>query len=128
MENKITFPRKKLDHSNRSSFFIKDTAICVSLLSAVMCIVYARGQQMRKKYTFLLTILPTEDNEDELCGRIQLVQNNRAETFTNLQELRTLINQVLLSHPNDAGNLNENNSVSAPLTPSDNGKELGSAS
>jgi hypothetical protein len=83
---------------------------------------------MRKKYTFLLTILPTEDNEDELCGRIQLVQNNRAETFTNLQELRNLINQVLLSNPNNACDWTENNSVSAPLATSNNGNESGSVS
>ena len=83
---------------------------------------------MRKKYTFLLTILPTEDNEDELCGRIQLVQNNRAETFTNLEELRNLINQVLLSNPNDAGELTDNSPVSNPLAPSNNGKVPGSAS
>jgi hypothetical protein len=83
---------------------------------------------MRKKYTFLLTILPTEDNQDELCGRIQLVQSNRAETFTNLEELRNLINQVLLSNPNNAGELADNNPVSTPLAPTNNSNVTGSAS
>jgi hypothetical protein len=60
---------------------------------------------MRKKYTFLLTILPTEDDQEDICGRLQLVQSNQADTFTNLEELRLLINQVLLSNPNDTGEL-----------------------
>jgi hypothetical protein len=60
---------------------------------------------MRKKYTFLLTILPTEDDQEDICGRLQLVQSNQADTFTNLEELRLLINQVLLSNPNDTDEL-----------------------
>jgi hypothetical protein len=83
---------------------------------------------MRKKYTFLLTILPTEDEEEEICGRIQLVQSNRAETFTNLEELRSLINQVLLSGPNDTVDSNDITPVSDPVVPSSNGKVLGTAS
>jgi hypothetical protein len=74
---------------------------------------------MRKKYTFLLTILPAEDEQDDLCGRLQLVQSNQADTFTNLEELRRLINQVLLSNPNDTGEW-----ISSPVSPS-NGNGLG---
>jgi hypothetical protein len=83
---------------------------------------------MRKKYTFLLTILPTEDEEEEICGRIQLVQSNRAETFTNLEELRSLINQVLLSSPNDSVESNDITPVSDPIVSSSNGKVVGTAS
>jgi hypothetical protein len=83
---------------------------------------------MRKKYTFLLTILPTEDEEEEICGRIQLVQSNRAETFTNLEELRSLINQVLLSGPNDTVDSNDITPGSDPVVSSSNGKVLGTAS
>jgi hypothetical protein len=83
---------------------------------------------MRKKYTFLLTILPTEDEEEEICGRIQLVQSNRAETFTNLEELRSLINQVLLSGPNDTVDSNDITPVSDPVVSSSNGKVVGTTS
>jgi hypothetical protein len=97
----------------------------VSLLSASSCIVFARGDPMRKKYTFLLTILPTEDEQEELCGRLQLVQSNRADTFTNLEELRTLINQVLLSNPNDTDELLNTDPFSPSISSPSNGNGLG---
>jgi hypothetical protein len=97
---------------------------CVSLLSASRCIVIARGNPMRKKYTFLLTILPDEDEQEELRGRLQLVQSNRADTFTNLEELRTLITQVLLSNPNDTGEAVSPTAVPSPV-PASNGNGLG---
>jgi hypothetical protein len=80
---------------------------------------------MRKKYTFLLTILPTEDEQEELCGRLQLVQSNRADTFTNLEELRTLINQVLLSNPNDTDELLNTDPFSPSVSSPSNGNGLG---
>jgi hypothetical protein len=80
---------------------------------------------MRRKYTFLLTILPTEDDQEDLCGRLQLVQSNRADNFTSLKELRDLINQVLLSNPNDSGEF-INTSLPSTLS-SPNGKALGSS-
>jgi len=61
---------------------------------------------MRKKYTFLLTILPTEDDDEALRGRIQLVQSNQADTFTNLDELRKLIQQVLSTNSSEFCGLN----------------------
>ncbi len=61
---------------------------------------------MRKKYTFLLTILPTEDDDEALRGRLQLVQSNRADTFTNLDELRKLIQQVLDTNSSELYGLN----------------------
>ncbi len=56
---------------------------------------------MRKKYTFLLTILPTEDDDEALRGRLQLVQSNQADTFTNLDELRKLIQRVLTTNSSE---------------------------
>ncbi len=61
---------------------------------------------MRKKYTFLLTILPTEDDDDALRGRLQLVQSNQADTFTNLDELRSLIQQILSTSSSELYGLN----------------------
>ncbi|MEN4100173.1 MAG: hypothetical protein ROW52_09655 [Anaerolineaceae bacterium] len=75
---------------------------------------------MRKKFTFLLTILPAEDDLDELCGRLQLVQSNRAETFTNLEELHHLIMKALRSDTSDASEV-----VSAPVLPSVNSSSNG---
>jgi hypothetical protein len=88
---------------------------------------YSNGKRnpMRKKYTFLLTILPTEDEQEELCGRLQLVQSNRADTFTNLEELRTLINQVLLSNPNDTDELLNTTPFSPSVSSPSNGNGLG---
>jgi hypothetical protein len=77
---------------------------------------------MRRKYTFLLTILPTEEDQEDLCGRLQLVQSNRADNFTSLKELRDLINQVLLSNPIDACEFT-NSSLPSTLS-SPNGKAL----
>ncbi len=61
---------------------------------------------MRKKYTFLLTILPAEDDDEALRGRLQLVQSNRAETFTNLDELQKLIQEVLNTNSSEFYGLN----------------------
>ncbi len=68
---------------------------------------------MRKKYTFLLTILPTEDDDEALRGRLQLVQSNQAETFTNLDELRKLIQEVLTNSPELYGLNNTGLSIDA---------------
>jgi len=81
---------------------------------------------MRKKYTFLLTILPTEDEDDALRGRLQLVQSNRAETFTNVEELQVLINRALLSAPNDSENDVDTTAVPSSLS-SSNGNGLGAS-
>lgn len=70
---------------------------------------------MRKKYTFLLTILPTEEDET-LRGRLQLVQSNRADTFTNMDELRQLIRQILAAKTSELYGAN-NTGVTAETAP-----------
>ena len=57
---------------------------------------------MRKKYTFLLTVLPSEDREENLQGKLQLVQSKQAQTFTNLDELEELIQKELHLRKNSA--------------------------
>ena len=46
---------------------------------------------MRKKYTFLLTILPAESNCIPVQGRIEVISTGKTEIFTSLEELRTII-------------------------------------
>jgi hypothetical protein len=68
---------------------------------------------MRKKYTFLLTILPTEDDDEALHGRIQLVQSSRADTFTSVDELKGLIHQALENFLNTGDHNHEMLSIEA---------------
>ncbi len=46
---------------------------------------------MRKKYTFLLTILPAESNTIPVKGRIEVIATGKTEIFTSLEELRSII-------------------------------------
>ena len=47
---------------------------------------------MRKKHTFLLTIVPAEDQpQPALGGRLEFIATGDSYTFTNMQELQQLI-------------------------------------
>lgn len=46
---------------------------------------------MRKRQTFLLTILTPENEADSFCGRIKVISSGKTCNFTNLEELYTLI-------------------------------------
>ena len=47
---------------------------------------------MRKKHTFLLTIVPAEDQpQPALGGRLEFISTGDSFTFTNMQELQQLI-------------------------------------
>ncbi len=47
---------------------------------------------MRKKRSFLLTVLSSDnDQNDELYGRVQPVGKNQASNFTNMDELKEII-------------------------------------
>ncbi|HVP21813.1 MAG TPA: hypothetical protein VMS73_08125 [Anaerolineaceae bacterium] len=50
---------------------------------------------MRKKYTFLLTILPAESNCVPVQGRIEVISTGKTEIFTNLEELRSIIENTI---------------------------------
>jgi len=53
---------------------------------------------MRKKHSFLLTIIPTDDQPQSIVrGKLESISTGDSYTFTNLQELQALINQEL--HP-----------------------------
>lgn len=59
---------------------------------------------MRKRQTFLLTILTPESGAASLCGRIKVISSGKTCTFTNLEELYSLIasemDEELLQHLN----------------------------
>jgi hypothetical protein len=46
---------------------------------------------MRKRQTFLLTILTTENDSSSLCGRLKVISSGKTATFTSLDELYRLI-------------------------------------
>lgn len=52
---------------------------------------------MRKKYSFILTILPNEDSERDLRGRLQFVSNQESRTFKGIHELEDLICKMVES-------------------------------
>jgi hypothetical protein len=50
---------------------------------------------MRKKYTFLLTILPPETTNIPVQGRIEVIATGKTENFTSLEELRSIIENTI---------------------------------
>ncbi len=46
---------------------------------------------MRKRQTFLLTILTPENGNSSFCGRLKVISSGRTFTFTSLDELYRLI-------------------------------------
>lgn len=46
---------------------------------------------MRKRQTFLLTILAPETGEAPFCGRVKVIATGRTCTFTSLEELEQMI-------------------------------------
>jgi hypothetical protein len=46
---------------------------------------------MRKRQTFLLTILTPENGSSSFCGRLKVISSGKTATFTSLEELYRLI-------------------------------------
>lgn len=46
---------------------------------------------MRKRQTFLLTILTAENEEASFCGRLKVISSGKTLTFASLDELYRLI-------------------------------------
>jgi hypothetical protein len=46
---------------------------------------------MRKRQTFLLTILTPENDSTSFCGRLKVISTGKTATFTSLEELYRLI-------------------------------------
>lgn len=46
---------------------------------------------MRKRQTFLLTILTAENGEASFCGRLKVISSGKTLTFASLDELYQLI-------------------------------------
>lgn len=52
---------------------------------------------MRKRYTFVLTILPSEDDTARLQGRLSYIHNGKTATFSDVEELQELIHKTILT-------------------------------
>ena len=50
---------------------------------------------MRKRQTFLLTILSSETADASFCGRLKVISSGKSCTFTNLEELYDLITEEM---------------------------------
>lgn len=46
---------------------------------------------MRKKQTFLLTVLAPETDDTALCGKLKVISSGKACTFTSLDDLYHLL-------------------------------------
>lgn len=52
---------------------------------------------MRKKHSFLLTILPDENDTSPVHGRLEVISTGQSEMFSSLDELLVLLEQQLRS-------------------------------
>lgn len=50
---------------------------------------------MRRKSTFVLTILPAETSENEVHGSLRSIADGSQDNFSNLAELHTLIRKAI---------------------------------
>ncbi|HMN59132.1 MAG TPA: hypothetical protein PJ988_02135 [Anaerolinea sp.] len=50
---------------------------------------------MRRQKTFLLTVIPAEEAQQEFCGQIKSVSSGRAYNFSNLADLRQFISSEI---------------------------------
>ena len=55
---------------------------------------------MRKKHSFLLTILPDENDNAPIHGRLEVISTGQSEVFSSLDELQALLEQELRSAAN----------------------------
>ncbi len=46
---------------------------------------------MRKRETFLLTVLTPENDNVSFCGRLKVISSGKTSTFTSLEDLYRLI-------------------------------------
>ncbi len=46
---------------------------------------------MRKRQTFLLTVIGSENDTASFCGRVKVIASGKTYNFTNLDELHHLI-------------------------------------
>lgn len=54
---------------------------------------------MRKRQTFLLTIISTDNGEASICGKVKVISTGRSRNFSNMQELYELISSELEDKP-----------------------------
>jgi hypothetical protein len=54
---------------------------------------------MRKRQSFLLTLIPAEDDQSSIHGKITTITNGRTSSFANLDELYELLKDELRDNP-----------------------------
>jgi hypothetical protein len=63
----------------------------VSFLSVLPGKIITRTEEMRKKQTFMLTIISPESETTALCGRLKVIESGKTCTFATIDELQSLI-------------------------------------
>lgn len=58
---------------------------------------------MRKRQTFLLTIMTPENGAASFCGRVKVISSGKTCTFTTLDELNGLISSEMSEEENLQG-------------------------
>jgi lipopolysaccharide export system protein LptA len=58
---------------------------------------------MRRKSTFVLTILPAETSGNELHGSLRTVADGSQATFSSLEELYQLIHKAIIVQDDETG-------------------------
>lgn len=53
---------------------------------------------MRKKHTFLLTIMPCEEEKEKLRGRVKRIQTDDTATFTTENELWGILKNMIINN------------------------------
>jgi hypothetical protein len=54
---------------------------------------------MRTRHSFLLTLLPSEENRSSIHGKIKTIATGRTSSFSNLDELYELLKDELKGAP-----------------------------
>ena len=54
---------------------------------------------MRKRQSILLTLIPAEDDQSSIHGKITTITNGRTSSFANLDELYELLKDELRDNP-----------------------------
>jgi hypothetical protein len=64
--------------------YVSDLSVCFGILQNEV-------RRMRKRQTFLLTVISPENGSTSFCGRLKNISSGEVATFTNLNELYQLL-------------------------------------
>ncbi len=69
---------------------------------------------MRRKKSFLITIIPTEEPQKAFCGQVKSVSTGRAFTFSDKDEFQRLLMDELAANNHEGTQVDLTSSVKVP--------------